>query len=401
MDVILDAFLKNKTSLIFLSGSAGTGKSYIIRELSKKLSTTVVAFTGQAALQANGRTIHSFFKFKFNLDAKVYMSKDYVNKMKHIKVLIIDEISMVPAKLLDKIDETLQCCLKSAEPFGGIKTLIVGDLYQLPPVNKNDEDFYNVYHAKSWNAFKFIELTRNYRQMGDELFLRRLNDIRIGNIENLGYFDQFVRESYDNQITNIFFRKRERDLHNDKMFSKISKNAEITRLRATITSIRTVDPNEIVYHMVDLMEIIPNYIDVCIGTKVMCLMNIEAGALVNGTMGTITDVNLATIAMQDTRIPKVKKFGREWNNSHYDYFIVEGFPIAYAWGITSHKAQGTTLHQAMIHNESAFVAGQMYVTISRLVNSDGLYLKHKIAERDIIIDQNIPSVLTECRTRLY
>ena len=251
LDQILELLDSDTQQFIYLTGAAGTGKTTLIERVLEEnnLKKIVVAPTGVAALNIGGSTINSAFRIGFDIFPQIQESNDprFKKLLKKLELLIIDEISMVRAPMLDAISETLKLHRNSSEPFGGIHVLACGDLFQLPPVVKDkeidaiDEKYESVYFFSS-NSFKeieapaFFELTYSFRQSEDEDFYSLLNNIRLG--ENLSEtINKINRRCFNPEFENessliITTRKYRADQINEAMLNEIDGPATSANLKS-------------------------------------------------------------------------------------------------------------------------------------------------------------------------
>lgn len=416
---------------IFLTGKAGTGKTTFLHTLKKRLPKRmiVVAPTGVAAIHAGGVTIHSFFQLAFgpliphannsqtslgrdnfprNQDKYQRFSKQKTNIMRSLDLLIIDEISMVRADLLDGIDETLRRVRRSNKPFGGVQVLMIGDLQQLAPVVKDDEwnilrEFYDTVYffssiALAKSEFVGIELNYIYRQ-SDEKFIHILNRVRTNDTDNdvltelnKRYLADFNPADSEGYITLTTHNNQAHGINDLKMQAL---PGESHCFKAEIEA--------------DFPEFqFPNDFELSlkVDAQVMFIKNdISQDKLYyNGKIGKISQIIDDTIFVQcpgeSQEIPVVKT---TWHNTKYTIdeetkdikeTIIGSFtqyPLKAAWAITIHKSQGLTFEKAIIDANASFAHGQVYVALSRCKSLEGLILKSKITPGSIKNDLNIYS----------
>jgi len=415
--------MNNTKSNVFITGKAGTGKSTLLeyfRNHTKK-KAVVLAPTGVAALNVKGQTIHSFFRFKpdITLDkVKKIIKKDEKNIYKQIDVIIIDEISMVRADLLDCVDSFLHLnCDKKKTAFGGKQMILFGDLYQLPPVirGREREIFSTKYKtgyffsAHVFENFKMelIELMKIYRQK-DERFIEILNAIRNKTItENLlgtlntRYDPDFKPAKDDLYIYLTTLNRLAQDL-NEVQLSKI-KGREYHFEGLIKGEFRESDlPTAMVLSLKK-------------GAQAMLVNNDSSGRWVNGTVGKIADIN-----EEDEVILIELSNGNEVEVDPYTWKIFEftyndkkksieskpkgsftQFPVRLAWAITIHKSQGKTFNKVIIDvSRGIFTPGQMYVALSRCTNLEGIVLKQKIQKKHIFMDWRVIDFLTKYQYKI-
>ena len=410
LDQVLELLDSDTQQFIYLTGAAGTGKTTLIERVldENNLKKMVVAPTGVAALNIGGSTINSAFRIGFDIFPQIQESNDprFKKLLKKLELLIIDEISMVRAPMLDAISETLRLHRNSSEPFGGIHVLACGDLFQLPPVVKDneidaiDEKYESVYFFSS-NSFKeivapaFFELTYSFRQSEDEDFYSLLNNIRLG--ENLSEtINNINRRCFNPEFENessliITTRKYRADQINEAMLNEIDGPA---------TSAKSEELGE--FNDNDLPA--PRNLRIKKDAKVMFIKNDSEGRWVNGTIGVVTNCSdkkgrFLRVQVGDD-IFKVKR--EEWNKIKYIYDeyndemeeeIVSSFkqfPLKLGWAVTIHKAQGLTLESCSIDlGNGAFATGQTYVALSRCKTLNSVNLYQELKERDALVDSAI------------
>lgn len=409
---------------IFLTGKAGTGKTTFLRSLSDRLfkRLIVVAPTGVAAINAGGVTIHSFFQLPFgplipNIDGKsdgfgrngksnFKFSREKIRIIKGLDLLVIDEISMVRADLLDGIDEVLRKYKNRNLPFGGVQLLMIGDLFQLAPVVREDDNeilknYYKTYFffgslALQKTDFVTVELTHIFRQK-DEEFINLLNNIRNStdltntiNILNNRYIPGFSPKDEDRYII-LTTHNHQSDSINKKKINEIPGKFE------NFTAEVKGDFPEFSYPS--------DYeLKMKIGAQVMFVKNDSSyeKRFYNGKIGKISgfdEKNIVVKCPEDEYEIDVEI--AEWNNMKYEIDeetkeikektvgVFRQFPLKLAWAITIHKSQGLTFEKAVIDARDAFAFGQVYVALSRCKSIEGLVLSTPIESKGIIEDQSV------------
>ena len=410
LEDILELLEEDTQHFIYLTGAAGTGKTTLIERVKDEslLKKMVVAPTGVAALNIGGSTINSAFRIGFDTFPIIQESKDprFKKLLKNLELLIIDEISMVRAPMLDAISETLQIHRNSSKPFGGIHVLACGDLFQLPPVVKENEEsaiferYGSVYFfsADNFQAIEkpiFFELVSSFRQQDDKEFYHLLNNVRLG--KNLESSINMINKTchnpeFDTESSLIITsRKYRAEQINDEMLSRID---------GPMTAAKSKEQGELNEN--DLPA--PRELRVKEDAKVMFIKNDPDGRWVNGTIGVVidcSDKNKKVIKVKvDKEVFKVKR--EEWNKVRYVYdeyndemeeevvSSFKQFPLKLGWAVTIHKAQGLTLDSCSVDlGEGAFATGQAYVALSRCKTLDSLNLYRELKVQDALVDPDI------------
>ncbi len=413
---------------VFITGRAGTGKSTLLdyfRGTSKK-KLVVLAPTGVAALNVKGQTIHSFFGFKPNVAVQsIKRRREHDDIYKELDAIVIDEVSMVRADLMDCIDRFLR--LNGADrhaPFGGVQMIFIGDLYQLPPVvsGKEKEAFEHHYESPFFfdaDAIKglqmeFIELEKIYRQK-DEAFIALLNAIR------------------NNSATG-----KELDELNRRHVPDVEPGGKAGKgdFSVWLTSTNAASDDINMRHLSGLkgktayyegiikgdfkQDALPTRIDLQLktGAQVMLLNNDPYGRWVNGSIGRVVDIDtesedqdLIIVELTTGETVEVAPFTWELFDYRYDKETrqieseVAGsftqYPIKLAWAMTIHKSQGKTFDRVVIDvGRGTFATGQMYVALSRCTSLEGIVLKKPIEKRHIFIDWRIVRFVTGYQYRI-
>jgi ATP-dependent DNA helicase PIF1 len=394
---------------LFITGKAGTGKSTLLDLFRRTTSKNVVilAPTGIAALKVHGQTIHSFFKFPPRLilpsDIKYTPSlKRIVNKL---EILILDEISMVRADILDGINRILQLHRNNSKPFGGIRLVAFGDIYQLPPIVSSVEEkhfFQNNYTSAYFFAseiwqqlqnMRYINLSKVYRQT-DRSFIRLLDEIRMGDIDydSLTALNENVDPDFD-QEGYIYLSPRNATMQriNQQKLAELP-NEERTYL-PTITG--EYNPNNMPTDPV---------LRIKVGAQVIFVKNDPDKEYVNGSLGIVTDLDTNLIRIRLNHDDKEVTIGRAtWDMIRYRLDpeaeaqikpevvgTLEAFPVKLAWAMSIHKSQGQTFEKVILDMEGgAFEFGQTYVALSRCTTLEGIVLKKPLRQRDIMVDQRV------------
>lgn len=406
----LIAALRSAAPAVLLHGRAGTGKTTLIHSLkSEGLRYVVVAPTGVAALNAGGQTIHKFFGIPpriVNLD-EIKPRNRLGSILRRIDLIVIDEISMVRSDLLDVVDQTLRVHLDLAKPFGGKTILMVGDFLQLPPiVEEHDAPIlqhrgYEVAHAfgakciKNLRDLKLIELSTVYRQRDPE-FLNLLHNVRMG--ENL---EDTVR-----RLNLLCHREHQTSSKPVILTSTTEAASEYNRqglAELPGSAVRLVGVIENDFRILRDRLPAPEHLDLKVGARIMMVKNDPEKRWVNGSLGTVSKLSSAAVWVRldgATKEDEVHK--ATWESIEYQYDlltqrvhpVVVGtytqFPIAPAWAMTIHKAQGLTLDGVRVDlGHGAFSAGQAYVALSRARSLQGLSLAQPLRVSDVMTDANL------------
>ncbi len=389
---------------VFITGKAGCGKSTLLRRYvsQAKGKIVVTAPTGIAAININGQTIHSLFELGpgFSPDNKT-LSRRSKDLIASIDTLVIDEVSMVSADVVDAIDRRLKTARASTTPFGGVRLVLFGDLYQLPPVINDSkvrkylfDQYGGVYffNAKAWKNTVLIvyELSRIYRQT-DEVFKKILNGIREGKI---------AQDSLD--LLNKRVVSKERIPEGVIVLSSTNnlvKEINSTRLNQLKGQQREYSPK---ITWISRQRIMPkSSLSLKVGAKVMFTKNDPKGKYVNGSVGTVKKLNSRTVKVRvgkrTIRVKRVVCSKTEYYLDKNSRLVLSKqvnpylqFPLKLAWAITIHKSQGQTYDNCVVDlKRGAFAHGQAYVALSRCRSIEGLSLLSPIMTSDISVDPRI------------
>lgn len=396
--------------LVFVSGNAGTGKTTLIRYLQGELAlrTVVLAPTGVAALNAGGVTVHSFFRFPPRIqDPDAIRIPEDRRLYQKLELIIIDEASMLRADMLDSIDIFLRKCNEDYSPFGGVRMLLLGDMFQLPPVVSRDEQ--EVLRARGYETpyffsaaclrgvdIAYVGLDEVFRQT-DQEFIALLNRLRVGEgvagaIEQLNSWcgEPAGEQAGEHDIT-LTCTNRVADAINADELAAISADVHVflgeTQGKFGLEGDRLPSPAELRLKQ---------------GARVMFTKNDDEGRWVNGTLGTVTWVSGARVEVDidGAGIHEVPR--ATWQSYRYrldresDRIVADEaghytqFPLMLAWAVTIHKSQGKTLGRVLVDfGSGAFAPGQAYVALSRCRSLEGLRLARPLRVSDVRCDERI------------
>ena len=388
---------------IFITGNAGTGKTTLLEyfRLNSKKNFVILASTGISAIKAKGKTIHSFFLFPprilINEKVKRLRSK-IINK---IDTILIDECSMIRCDVLDAIDKSLRLNRNSEKSFGGVQIILLGDVHQLPPViRENEQDIFDNFYPNGHYFFnancysesniQLYELTKIYRQK-DGKFIKILNKIRTGNVTNIDLLPLNNTVTFqDSNLPSetIILSPTNRKVDSINSFNLQNINSEVFSYQSKETGDFKERPAD-------------EILKLKVGAQVMLIKNDTKSPKrwVNGSIGTVTELSTNSIHLKIKN--KVHKIIQDtWEK--FDYLIKNGqvthevvatftqYPIKLAWAVTIHKSQGQTFEKVIIDlDRGSFAHGQTYVALSRVTSLEGLFLTRPIEISDIIFDNNL------------
>ena len=423
-------FINQTHRSVFLTGKAGTGKTTLLREIIQTThkNTVVVAPTGIAALNAGGVTIHSMFQLPFGgfipdnsspqfsentkFETKATLRRHFKmsglkkSVIRNMELLIIDEVSMLRADLLDAMDYMMQTIRKKNIAFGGVQVLYIGDLLQLPPVIRDEEwrtlktyykgKFFFHSHVVQQNPPLYIELSKIFRQT-DDTFISVLNNLRNNEIsqQDIQTLNQYVKPDFDLKTNKGFITLT---THNNKADTMNAQALEdLDGKLATYKPEITGDFPEKIFPVEEQLQL-------KVGAQIMFVKNDLSfdKHYFNGKMGVIKSLSSQEILVhfpEENKTIEVEKY--EWQNIRYkvdettkeiEEEVLGSFvhyPIKLAWAITVHKSQGLTFDKAALDVSQVFLPGQAYVALSRLRSLEGLILLSPLHMNGISNDQDV------------
>jgi uncharacterized membrane-anchored protein YhcB (DUF1043 family) len=408
---------------IFLTGKAGTGKTTFLKNLRSHCNKriVVVAPTGVAAINAGGVTIHSFFQLPFSpyipgakMNSDYAMRKEKIRIIRTLDLLVIDEISMVRADLLDALDTVLRQYRRSSLPFGGVQLLMIGDLQQLSPVVTDDirDIIYSNYDtpyffsskALSRTVYATVELKKIYRQK-DEGFVEILNKVRNNNVDaatlealNSRYIEDFNPSDEEGYIR--------LSTHNNK--ADAVNNIKLDALKGkTVTYTSSVEGT-----FPETSFPADKELRLKVGAQVMFLKNdVQAvKRYYNGKIGRVVGLTDEVVRVECDG-QEIEVSAEKWSNTKYVLNketneineVEEGsftqIPLRLAWAITIHKSQGLTFDKAIIDAQMSFSHGQVYVALSRCRTLEGMVLGSRLSYGSFVNDRSVAAFIDDQRTR--
>ena len=416
----LESLINNTNHSVFLTGKAGTGKSTFLKYICNitKKKYVVLAPTGIAAVNVGGMTLHSFFKLPFkplliddpdfsirNIRKTLKYSHEKVKLLKSVDLIIIDEISMVRADIIDFIDKVLKVyCQDFRHPFGGKQLLLVGDVFQLGPVVNADmkkilNRYYTNFYFFNANIFKImdivsIELVKCYRQTNSD-FVRILDSVRINEVTK-AQIDQLNTRFDTPEI-----------LPEDKLVVTLATRRDIVSYTNDL-HLKELE-GEVFTYTGKINEDFPiqnlptdEELHLKVGAQIIFVRNDREHRWVNGTLGKIVELSDDSITVATEDGSEYILEPTVWENISYKFNeeknVIESkvlgtfvqFPVKTAWAITVHKSQGLTFNNVILDfGEGAFSPGQTYVALSRCTSLDGIVLKKKLNRYDVFTDRDV------------
>jgi len=371
---------------LFITGSAGTGKTYLLNQYiqylkERRIYPTIVAPTGIAASHLKGQTIHSFFALGIrdtvvdNGYVDFLLGKSYLkSRFTKLKVLIIDEISMVSPEIFASIDKVLRAFKNSTEPFGGVQVVISGDFFQLPPVSRETKEKRFAWQSPIWKALnlKSCYLHEKFRQ-DDNRLIQVLDEIRSGEVSSSvmeflnSRFNVNLNDTYT--PTKLYTHNVDVERINLEELEKLTEKAETFQYTAKGSSknIEKIFKTALVLETLTLKK----------GALVIFIKNNPEKGYLNGTTGVVLGFEGDIPVVKISSGEKIRVVSEDWtieNDKGETLATVSQVPLRLAWAITIHKSQGMTLDSAEIDLSKTFEVGQGYVALSRIKNLEGLRL---------------------------
>jgi transposase len=371
---------------VFITGSAGTGKTYLLNQYiqylkERRIYPTIVAPTGIAASHLKGQTIHSFFALGIrdtvvdNGYVEFLLEKSYLkSRFSKLKLLIIDEVSMVSPEIFASMDKVLRAFKNNPEPFGGVQVIISGDFFQLPPVSKEFKEKRFAWQTLVWKALglKSCYLQQKFRQDDDRL-IQILDEIRLASVSESSHAlleSRFYKELNSNfRPTKLYTHNIDVDRINLGELAKLQEKP----YSFTYTSKGSAKNIEKIFKTALVLE----ELTLKKGAVVLFIKNNPDKNYVNGTTGVVLGFEGDIPVVQTSTGQKIRVQPEDWileNDKGENIATVSQIPLRLAWAITIHKSQGMTLDSAEIDLSKTFEVGQGYVALSRLKNIEGLRL---------------------------
>lgn len=407
----LDQLERGRKSM-FITGKAGTGKSTLLRVFQRttKRKMVVLAPTGIAALNVGGQTIHSFFGFPIKPLTKRDIKKRRDTRLyKRMEILVIDEVSMVRADMLDNIDTFLQINRGNYAPFGGVQVVFFGDLFQLPPVVSSEpekqlfQSYYDspyFFSAKVFEREDFslenLELRRVYRQE-QRHFIRLLDTVRSNRMDYDDLEDLNERYIEDFQSEDFYITLSARNATVNRINKEAIEQIPLPAINFMAHVKGAFDPRR--YPTDEILSL-------KLSAQVMFIKNDPERKFVNGTIGKIWKLeenNITVLVEEEGKRRYIQVEKMDWEILKYKPHPTEPdaietevagtftqYPLRLAWALTVHKSQGKTFDKVIIDmGKGAFEHGQTYVALSRCRTLEGIVLKNPLRPRDVMVDERI------------
>lgn len=377
--------IMNSDANVFLTGAAGTGKSFLTKAYlrSKDYDIPVVASTGAAAVLVHGCTFHSFFGLgilKGGIEKTIERAlKDrrVRDRLEDTSEIVIDEISMIDPEAFFAADQIARLILEPSLPFGGIRLIVVGDFFQLPPVLKNDINYW-LFQTRLWQELNFqIINLETIMRTDDKDFIKALNFIRLGDCPQ--HVDHFFSELNGGSANNfegtvLFGHKRKVENFNLKKLNALKGKERSYPTEFLIKKGSRLQVDR-------LLKVSPLPEEICLKEKALIMIrkNHPLGLYVNGTLGHIEkmdDEEVSIKTLSGRNIQFTKESFEVLNADGEVEATIKNFPLTLAWASTIHKAQGASIDRILVDMSGIWEKGQAYVALSRAKSLDGLFLKN-------------------------
>ena len=370
---------------VFLTGAPGAGKTYVLNEFIRRATrqgknVAVTASTGIAATHIGGTTIHSWSglgikDFLTDWDRERLQSTDrLIKRYNAADVLVIDEVSMLHGQRLNMVNEVAKLLRKNDKPFGGLQVILVGDLFQLPPISRGGGPVDFAHLSEAWQELspKICYLTEQHRQDSGDGLLDLLNAMRRGDVNELheAALQERLKKQHpgDQIVTRLYSHNLDVDSINQRHLKEIDRDAKAYKMQTSgqVAKIETLVKSVLAPEMLELKT----------GAEVMFVANNFASGFVNGTRGRVIDFvdDLPLVALPNGREIKVERHSWKLEEDGKTRAEVAQLPLRLAWAITIHKSQGMSLDAAEIDLGRSFTPGMGYVALSRVRSMDGVYL---------------------------
>ncbi|HHD92625.1 MAG TPA: helicase [Candidatus Portnoybacteria bacterium] len=392
---------------VFLTGSAGTGKTYLLNQYiaylkERGVKPAIVAPTGIAASHLGGITIHSFFGIGIietvsdEYLKQLYYRRFLHNRFKKLQTLIIDEVSMVSPGLFISMDKILRTFKHSSKPFGGIQLILSGDFFQLPPISSNGESERFAWQTDLWEKsnLKVCYLEEKFRQ-DDPILINILDEIRANNVseKSINIFHTCYRKKLSEkfQATRLYTHNLDVNRINENELNKLPSSPKIfqSRNKGSRKNIEKIFNSSLVQEKLKLKK----------GAAVIFIKNNFEKGYINGTLGQLVNFTKENLPVVETfsgrRIVVEPENWLMEDDQENIKASVKQIPLRLAWALTVHKSQGMTLDAAEIDLSKTFEVGQGYVALSRIKSIDGLYLMGlnetalQVDERVLVFDKKM------------
>lgn len=369
---------------VFLTGAPGAGKTYVLNEFIRRATrlgknVAVTASTGIAATHIGGTTIHSWsglgirdFLTEYDLDHYGSMER-LVKRYNVADILVIDEVSMLHGHRLDMVNQLAKKLRRSEAPFGGLQVILVGDLFQLPPISRGNEPVDFMHQSEAWTELspQICYLTEQHRQTGDSLLdlLEAMRDGSVNELHETALQERLGRDLHkDTVVTRLYSHNMDVDSINLRHLKDISDDAYVYPMRTTGQAAK-------VEQLVKSV-LAPANLELKIGAEVMFVANNFASGFVNGTRGKVVHFvdNLPVVQLANGREVKVELHSWKLEEDGRTRAEASQLPLRLAWAITIHKSQGMSMDAAEIDLSRSFTPGMGYVALSRVRSLDGVYL---------------------------